>query len=67
MKNYSGMTDEKLALQYAGGDNRAFDELLTFVYCFGCKSKYFQHNNQIFHEKNAIFFGFCTFLRIFVQ
>ena len=29
MKNYASMTDEKLALQYAGGDNRAFDELLT--------------------------------------
>ena len=29
MKNYASMTDEMLALQYAGGDNRAFDELLT--------------------------------------
>ena len=29
MKNYSGMTDEMLALQYVGGDNRAFDELLA--------------------------------------
>ena len=29
MKNYASMTDEKLALQYAGGDNGAFDELLT--------------------------------------
>ena len=29
MKNYESMTDEMLALQYVGGDNRAFDELLT--------------------------------------
>ena len=29
MKNYDGMTDETLALLYVGGDNRAFDELLT--------------------------------------
>ena len=29
MKNYASMTDEELALQYAGGDNRAFDELLA--------------------------------------
>ena len=29
MKNYVSMTDEMLALQYVGGDNRAFDELLT--------------------------------------
>ena len=29
MKNYDGMTDEMLALRYVGGDNRAFDELLT--------------------------------------
>ena len=29
MKNYSGMTDEMLALQYVEGDNRAFDELLA--------------------------------------
>ena len=29
MKNYDGMTDEMLALQYVEGDNRAFDELLT--------------------------------------
>ena len=29
MKNYKSMTDEMLALQYVGGDNRAFDELLA--------------------------------------
>jgi RNA polymerase sigma-70 factor (ECF subfamily) len=29
MKNYKSMTDEMLALQYVGGDNGAFDELLT--------------------------------------
>ena len=29
MKNYESMTDEMLALQYVGGDNRAFDELLA--------------------------------------
>jgi RNA polymerase sigma-70 factor (ECF subfamily) len=29
MKNYESMTDEMLALQYVGGDNRAFDELLS--------------------------------------
>ena len=29
MKNYESMTDETLALQYVGGDNGAFDELLT--------------------------------------
>ena len=29
MKNYASMTDEMLALQYVGGDNGAFDELLT--------------------------------------
>ncbi|MBE6260089.1 MAG: sigma-70 family RNA polymerase sigma factor [Prevotella sp.] len=29
MKNYKSMTDETLALQYVGGDNGAFDELLT--------------------------------------
>ena len=29
MKNYVSMTDEMLALQYVGGDNRAFDELLA--------------------------------------
>ena len=29
MKNYDCMTDEMLALRYVGGDNRAFDELLT--------------------------------------
>ncbi len=29
MKNYESMTDEMLALQYVGGANRAFDELLT--------------------------------------
>ena len=29
MKNYESMTDETLALQYVGGDNRAFDELLS--------------------------------------
>ena len=29
MKNYGNMTDEMLALQYVGGDNRAFDELLA--------------------------------------
>ncbi len=29
MKNYEGMADEALALRYAGGDNRAFDELLA--------------------------------------
>ncbi len=29
MKNYTGLTDEMLALQYVGGDNRAFDELLA--------------------------------------
>ena len=29
MKNYESMTDETLALQYVGGDNRAFDELLA--------------------------------------
>ena len=29
MKQYDGMADEALALFYVGGDNRAFDELLT--------------------------------------
>ena len=29
MKNYASCTDEALALLYIGGDNRAFDELLT--------------------------------------
>ena len=29
MKNYGSMTDEMLALQYVGGYNRAFDELLA--------------------------------------
>lgn len=29
MKHYDGMADEALALLYVGGDNRAFDELLT--------------------------------------
>ena len=29
MKNYERCTDEALALLYIGGDNRAFDELLT--------------------------------------
>lgn len=29
MKNFEGVTDEKLALLYAEGDNRAFDELLS--------------------------------------
>ncbi len=29
MKKYDGLTDEKLALRYIEGDNRAFDELLT--------------------------------------
>jgi len=29
MKNYNMHTDEELALLYVGGDNRAFDELLT--------------------------------------
>ena len=29
MKNYVSMTDDMLALQYVGGDNRAFDELLA--------------------------------------
>jgi RNA polymerase sigma-70 factor (ECF subfamily) len=29
MKQYDGMADEALALLYAGGDNRAFDELLA--------------------------------------
>ena len=29
MKNFEGMTDEALALLYAKGDNRAFDELLS--------------------------------------
>jgi RNA polymerase sigma-70 factor (ECF subfamily) len=29
MKNFEGVTDEQLALLYAGGDNRAFDELLA--------------------------------------
>lgn len=29
MKQYDGMADEALALLYVGGDNRAFDELLT--------------------------------------
>ena len=29
MKKYDSMTDEMLALQYVGGDNRAFDELLA--------------------------------------
>jgi RNA polymerase sigma-70 factor (ECF subfamily) len=29
MKNYKSMTDGTLALQYVGGDNGAFDELLT--------------------------------------
>ena len=29
MRNFEGMTDEKLALLYVDGDNRAFDELLS--------------------------------------
>ena len=29
MKKFEGMTDEELALLYVGGDNRAFDELLS--------------------------------------
>lgn len=29
MKKFESMTDEELALQYIGGNNRAFDELLT--------------------------------------
>jgi RNA polymerase sigma-70 factor (ECF subfamily) len=29
MKKFEGMTDEKLALLYVGGDNKAFDELLS--------------------------------------
>ncbi len=29
MKEFGSMTDEELALQYVGGNNRAFDELLT--------------------------------------
>lgn len=29
MKKFESMTDEELALQYAGGNNRAFDELLS--------------------------------------
>lgn len=29
MKKFEGMTDEALALLYAGGDNKAFDELLS--------------------------------------
>ncbi len=29
MKNYAGFTDEELALQYVGGEYRAFDELLA--------------------------------------
>ena len=29
MKNFEGMTDEQLALLYVGGDNKAFDELLS--------------------------------------
>ena len=29
MKHYDGIADETLALLYIGGDNRAFDELLT--------------------------------------
>lgn len=29
MKDFSSMTDEELALLYVGGNNRAFDELLT--------------------------------------
>lgn len=29
MKRFEGMTDEALALLYVGGDNRAFDELLS--------------------------------------
>lgn len=29
MKNFESMTDEELALQYVGGNNRAFDELLA--------------------------------------
>lgn len=29
MKKFEAVTDEELALLYAGGDNRAFDELLT--------------------------------------
>ena len=29
MKNFEGMTDEALALLYVGGNNRAFDELLS--------------------------------------
>ncbi len=29
MKNFSGKTDEELALLYVGGDNSAFDELLA--------------------------------------
>jgi len=29
MKKFEGMTDEALALLYIGGDNRAFDELLS--------------------------------------
>ena len=29
MKKFEGMTDEALALLYVGGDNKAFDELLS--------------------------------------
>lgn len=29
MRKFESMTDEELALQYAGGNNRAFDELLS--------------------------------------
>lgn len=29
MKNFESTTDEELALQYVGGDNKAFDELLA--------------------------------------
>ena len=29
MKKFEGMTDEELALLYVGGDNKAFDELLS--------------------------------------
>jgi len=29
MKKFEGMTDEQLALLYVGGDNKAFDELLS--------------------------------------
>ena len=63
MKKFEGVTDEELALLYAKGDNRAFDELLERT-----KSKLFTYIMFVVHDHDVADDIFQeTFMKVIVK